>query len=172
MTRFFTGFAVSDGSIFIGGNDDGVYVSTNKGSNWKSVNEGLSDTRITSLADFGPWLFAGSQSSGMWKRYTSEMLVHVQHAKLYPPRGYRLDQNYPNPFNPTTVIHFALTATTTVRIKVFDLFGRDIETLVDERLEAGDHSVSFDGRRCSSGTYFYSLSANGYSVVRKMMLVK
>lgn len=90
------------------------------------------------------------------------------------PSDYTLRQNYPNPFNPTTVISYQLPVSNRVSLKVFDLLGREVATLVDGRVSAGAHQVSFDASGLSSGMYIYQLlSADGsVSLTRKMMLIK
>ncbi len=88
------------------------------------------------------------------------------------PQGYNLDQNYPNPFNPTTQISFEIGQAGMTTLKVYDLLGREVATLVNSDLPAGSHSVDFDATNLASGTYMYRLEANGYVLTRKMMLVK
>ncbi len=88
------------------------------------------------------------------------------------PTSIELMQNYPNPFNPTTSIRFALPSSETVRLKVFDVLGREIAQLAEGRFEAGIHEVRFDARQLSSGTYFYSLEAGTHREIKKMMLMK
>jgi len=88
------------------------------------------------------------------------------------PQDYMLYQNYPNPFNPTTTITFAITKATRVELKVFDLMGRVVKTLVDEKMPAGKHKVVFDATGLPSGVYYYRLRADGRVFTRKMMLVK
>ncbi len=88
------------------------------------------------------------------------------------PREYSLSQNFPNPFNPTTAINYRLPAVSNVSLKVYDVLGREVATLVDGRQNAGTYSVKFDGSRLATGVYFYRLKAGGYSAVRKLMLVK
>jgi tetratricopeptide (TPR) repeat protein len=80
--------------------------------------------------------------------------------------------NYPNPFNPTTVIRFSLPTEGHVSLKVYDMLGRDISTLVNQNRTAGNHQVSFDASNLPSGMYLYKLEAAGKSIVRKMMLVR
>ena len=88
------------------------------------------------------------------------------------PQGYNLDQNYPNPFNPTTQISFEIGQSGMTSLKVYDLLGREVATLVNSELPAGSHSVNFDAANLASGTYMYRLEANGFVLTRKMMLVK
>ncbi len=85
---------------------------------------------------------------------------------------YRLFQNYPNPFNPATSIKFALPKQGLVTLKIYDMFGREIRTLVNEIKSAGNYSVDFNASELSSGIYFYKLKTNDFSDVRKMILVK
>ena len=88
------------------------------------------------------------------------------------PFLFRLDQNYPNPFNPSTTIQYQLPARTHVVLKLYDLLGRDVRTLVDERQTAGDHRVTLDASRLASGVYFYRLEAGTYRETRKLLLLK
>ncbi len=88
------------------------------------------------------------------------------------PANYSVSQNYPNPFNPSTKINFALPKQGLVTIKVYDMLGKEIETLVNEVKSAGQYTVDFDGSRLSSGVYFYRIQANDFVDVKRMMLVK
>lgn len=88
------------------------------------------------------------------------------------PENYSVSQNYPNPFNPTTKINFALPKQGLVTIKVYDLLGKEVETLVNEVKSAGKYTVDFNGSKLSSGVYFYRIQANDFVDVKRMMLVK
>lgn len=88
------------------------------------------------------------------------------------PVGYALGQNYPNPFNPTTVISYSLPVRTSVTLRVYDVLGKEIATLVDERQNAGIHSTTFDAGGLSSGVYFYRLTAGSFVETKKLMLMK
>ncbi len=88
------------------------------------------------------------------------------------PRAFALEQNYPNPFNPKTGIRYQVSGVSDVKLVVFDLLGREVAVLVDERKAAGLYEVSFDGRGLSSGVYFYRLTAGSFTQIRAMMLVK
>ncbi|MFA5011785.1 MAG: YCF48-related protein [Ignavibacteria bacterium] len=88
------------------------------------------------------------------------------------PQDYSVSQNYPNPFNPTTKINFSLPKQGLVTIKVYDLLGKEIETLVNEVKSAGKYTVDFNGSKLSSGVYFYRIQANDFVDVKRMMLVK
>ena len=82
------------------------------------------------------------------------------------PEGYALTQNYPNPFNPTTLINYQLPVASNVTLKVFDVLGREIATLVDGMKEAGDYTISFDGSHLSSGVYFARIAAQGKNAIQ------
>jgi uncharacterized protein (DUF1501 family) len=88
------------------------------------------------------------------------------------PVAFSLEQNYPNPFNPTTVINYQLPASNDVKIEVFDMLGRKISTLVNERKAAGAYQVNFNAANLSSGTYLYRLQAGSFVETKKMLLVK
>ena len=85
---------------------------------------------------------------------------------------YSLSQNYPNPFNPATVISYSVAENSLITLKVYDVIGNEISELLNEVKEPGNYSVSFDASSLSSGIYFYTLKANGYSLTKKMLLAK
>lgn len=85
---------------------------------------------------------------------------------------YELSQNYPNPFNPTTEINFAIPTSEHVSLKVYDLSGKLLRTLVDDFRTAGSYRVNFNARNLSSGVYFYKLTSGSYTQVKKMTLIK
>ncbi|MBC8042326.1 MAG: esterase-like activity of phytase family protein [Rhizobacter sp.] len=88
------------------------------------------------------------------------------------PRGFALAQNYPNPFNPATVISYQVPVAGEVKLKIFDVLGREVATLVNTKQAAGTYSVSFNAAGLTSGTYLYKLEAGNYSETKKMLLVK
>jgi beta-xylosidase len=83
-----------------------------------------------------------------------------------------LGQNYPNPFNPSTVISYQLPVTSTVTLKIFDILGRDVATLVNEEKFAGIYKIIFDAAGLAGGVYFYSLQAENVLLTRKFILIK
>jgi hypothetical protein len=85
---------------------------------------------------------------------------------------FTLSQNYPNPFNPTTAISFELPAVSHVTLRVYDLLGREVKTLVEGFGQPGSHTVTFDGGNLASGVYFYQLRAQGYILTKKLMVLK
>ncbi len=89
------------------------------------------------------------------------------------PSAFALQQNYPNPFNPTTTIRFAVSGLGLVSLKVFDVLGREVATLLNnEAMEAGTHEVTFDANRLTSGVYFYRITVGEFSETKKLLLMK
>jgi hypothetical protein len=86
--------------------------------------------------------------------------------------NFSLDENYPNPFNPSTTIRFSLPENGVTTLKVYDISGSEVSSLVDGNLEAGEHEVNFNASNLASGTYFYRLTSGSFTDVKKMMLVK
>lgn len=86
--------------------------------------------------------------------------------------GFTLEQNYPNPFNPSTTIRYSLPSAGEIKLTVFDVFGSEVETLVNQRQPAGNYSIDFDASHFSSGIYFYKLSAGNLSQTKKLILIK
>jgi hypothetical protein len=162
-------FAVSGTDIFAGTAGGGVFLSTNCGTRWTEVNTGLTNIYILSLAVTGTNLFAGSEGGGVWRRPLSE-IVSVGVASSRVSRGFALVQNYPNPFNPCTTIRYALPNASRVTLLVYDLLGRQVSGLVNGKMEAGIHDVTFDGSSLASGMYFYRLQTGDFVATKRLVL--
>ena len=114
--------------------------------------------------------------SGLFYRYNKN-LIGVRKLESKIPENFRLEQNYPNPFNPITKVKFNIgqevrSQKSEVRIIVYDILGKEIQTLVNDKFEPGIYEVDFDGSNLSSGIYFYQLTAGDFRQVRKMVLLK
>jgi hypothetical protein len=88
------------------------------------------------------------------------------------PTEFRLEQNYPNPFNPTTVISYSIPHSSSVTLKVYDVIGKKVSSLVNQNQQAGKYDVSFDASGLSNGVYFYTIIAGNFSSTKKMLLIK
>ncbi len=88
------------------------------------------------------------------------------------PKSFSLSQNYPNPFNPTTVIKYSVPRNGYVTLKIYNLMGQLVATLVNGQLSAGSYKTDFDASKLSSGVYFYKLNVDGFMMTKKMMLLK
>ncbi|MEO8515063.1 MAG: T9SS type A sorting domain-containing protein [Ignavibacteria bacterium] len=102
----------------------------------------------------------------------TSMLVGIQQISSDIPNQFSLSQNYPNPFNPSTKIQFALPKSTYVQIIVYDELGRELETIVNEQLNAGTYQMDWNAANFPSGVYYYKLTAGSYSDTKKMVLIK
>jgi hypothetical protein len=162
-----------DGTNLFAGTSGGVFLSTNNGTSWTEVNSGLPpNTYVTELAVSGNNLFAGTRGTGVWRRLLSEMITSFDPVVRELPREFLLHQNYPNPFNPSTTIKFELPRTSHVSLSVYDMLGREVSVLVNERRDAGIHEVKFDGTSFASSMYFYRIQAGDFVSTKRMLILK
>jgi hypothetical protein len=89
-----------------------------------------------------------------------------------PPQEYTLSQNFPNPFNPSTTIEYQITRSGMTTLKVYNVLGQEVASLVDGVVTAGNHQVTFDASRLSSGIYFYTLRSGNFTATKKLTLLK
>jgi photosystem II stability/assembly factor-like uncharacterized protein len=156
----------------------GVYRSTDYGDTWHQINSGLPTWDIRSVAvDKVDYLYAGTWGYSLYKTTTSTVISVEEENEL--PTTFYLEQNYPNPFNPSTVISYQIPASlntskgrTLVTLKVYDVLGNEIATLVDEYREAGRNEVTFDASKLASGMYLYRLQAGSFIQTKKMILLR
>lgn len=168
----------ASGNMFTGSDQDGVFMSKDNGATWTAVNDSLGDLEMESLAiDASGQLYAGTYTSGVFRAYrTTGGTTGISASQAGIPKEYGLSQNYPNPFNPTTTISYQLPASGNVTLRVYDILGRGVSTLVDGRENAGRYAITFDGSRLASGVYFYRLIAEGngkrFVSTKKLLLMK
>lgn len=152
-----------------------VYRTTNDGETWDSVGTSFPFEVLSMAADKDGYMYVGT--NGLYK--SQSQITTVSDHEL-PPTTFTLHQNYPNPFNPSTVISYQLPVNSVVTLKVFDLLGREVATLVNEEKPAGSYTVQFKGTDLSSGVYFYRMQARqteggqagNFSQVKKLLLQK
>jgi hypothetical protein len=164
--------AVGGTAIFAGTSFGGVYVSTNGGSSWATFNEGYPFTGIYSLEAGDTYLYVGSLQSGFWRRPLSDVVTGIAEGGRLLPETFRLEQNYPNPFNPTTRIRFVVARTGPVSLRVYDLLGREVATMVDGVLNPGAYERTFDARGLAGGIYFFRLQAGAFTETKKFVLMR
>ena len=109
--------------------------------------------------------------SGFWCQAV-QTSTDVEQISEVIPKEFRLHQNYPNPFNPQTTISFALPKSTHVRLLLFDMLGRSVATLVDEKMQPGIHKVTFNATGMPTGIYFYRIETEQFTRVKKALFVK
>ncbi len=158
-------------NLFIASTVGNVYYMNTGERQWHSITEGLPTKTVTSMVIDDSVLFAGVDG-GVWKRRISEILTSIGLKPAATPSGFLLEQNFPNPSNPSTVIRYALPYECFVTLKIVDILGREIATLVDREQYRGSYSVTFSGEHLSSGIYFYQLRAGRYAQTKKLVLVK
>jgi hypothetical protein len=122
--------------------------------------------------------------SSAFAKNASERIVIVPSSEMPPdppseqissgfiPSAYKLEQSYPNPFNPSTIIRYHLPENGYVKLKIYDILGNEVATLVNEHKEAGYYEVSFDASNLSTGVYFYKLQAGNFVMTKKMLLAR
>jgi hypothetical protein len=146
----------------------------------RTTNSGISWIRQTSptIGDLWGVTFTDSctgtavGSSGRIFRTTTGGVTWVDDRNDILPKQFSLFHNYPNPFNPSTTISYQLTSSSFVTLKVFDLLGREVATLVNEEMKPGRYEKNFDASGLASGVYLYRLQADGFVEVRRLVLVK
>jgi photosystem II stability/assembly factor-like uncharacterized protein len=157
------------------GNDLGVYVTTNGGLNWYEFRTGMPYALVFDLTIVYPnrHIRATTHGNGIYERSLVQNPVGLVSNNNEVPKEFSLSQNYPNPFNPSTNIKFAVPKESNVLLKIFDISGREVFTLVNEKLNAGSYSLKWDASVYSSGVYFYRMTTDGsFAETRKMILVK
>ena len=167
-------------NLFAGTESGGVYLSTNNGNFWLDKSNGFNpNPPIFFMYLHNNFLFAGTNGQSVWRRSYSE-IIGIQNISTEIPTSFSLGQNYPNPFNPSTVVRFSIPEgflpgarrNDRVELKVFDVMGREVQTLVNERLQAGSYEVTFDGSGLNSGVYFYRMVTEGYVETKRMILLR
>jgi len=157
------------------GNDLGVYVTTNGGINWYEYRNGMPYALVFDLTIVYPnrHIRATTHGNGIYERSLIQNPVGIIAKNNETPKEFSLKQNYPNPFNPSTTIKFDVPKESNVLLKVFDIAGREVLTLVNEKLNAGTYSLKWNASVYSSGIYFYRMTTDaGFVETRKMILVK
>ncbi|MDD5362002.1 MAG: T9SS type A sorting domain-containing protein [Ignavibacteria bacterium] len=162
-------------NIFAGTNyysNSYVFLTTNNGVNWLDKSQGFNPvSTVSRLLITNNNIFAGTYSFSVWRRDYSE-IIGIKQISSEIPRMYSLSQNYPNPFNPITNVKFSIVNSGQVILIVYDVQGRELQTLVNESLKPGTYATTFDGSMLTSGVYFYRLTADGYSETKRMVLIK
>jgi hypothetical protein len=163
---------VSGTNIFAGPDYGGIYLSTNYGVTWLEKNQGFTTLpTVSALSSTNDYIFACTEGQLLWRRSHTE-IIEVKNISIEIPSCYKLSQNYPNPFNPATNIRYQITNKSFVMLKIFDIMGREVETLVNKKQNAGTYEATWDASNYPSGLYFYKLEAGDFSQVKKMILLK
>jgi photosystem II stability/assembly factor-like uncharacterized protein len=171
---------------FIAATSNGIW--SNSGDSWSQLpnNENKLNHPVNTLASIqSPFnklsftdvssddiVLAGTGGAGIyWLQLPAEQ-VGVDEMVVQLPESFGLSQNYPNPLNPSTKINYSIPQTSFVKLKVYNILGKEIETLVNEEKPAGNYEVEFYANDLSSGVYFYRLEAGGFSDTKKFILLR
>jgi hypothetical protein len=154
-----------------------IYRTTNSGTNWSYQ---IPDTSIKisryDFVDFADqltgWVYRNSPTGIHTVTGGDSIFLSIQQISSEIPSDFVLHQNYPNPFNPVTRIRFDIPVTGDVKLMVYDILGKQVGVLVDERLLTGSYEYTFDASRLSSGVYFYTLRTDKAVLTKKMVLTK
>lgn len=143
------------------------------GNSWDEYNpSGIDLSSIFFIDSNNGWIVG---AGGIWHTELGGVKTDIQDEEFdekYLPNSFILSQNYPNPFNPTTTISYTLPEDGNVQLKIFDVLGREVTTLLDGFSSKGKHSVVWNGRNFSSGIYFYSIIYEGMTLNKKMLMIQ
>ena len=113
-----------------------------------------------------------ASTTGPWTPYWYFTTTSIRSINSNIPSAFKLFDNYPNPFNPTTKIRYELPKNGLVKLVVYDILGKEIETLVNEKQSLGTYEATFNAAQYPSGIYIYKLATDGFSETKKMLYVK
>lgn len=157
----------------------GVYRTTNAGISWSEFNSGVMNNTISVRAlNFNSTIGRVLAGAAHPTVTTGQGLFYydfpsgIGNQNITLPDAFKLNQNYPNPFNPVTTITYAIPNAQHTMLKVYDINGREVRTLVNDIQSAGGYEVRFDGTGLSSGVYFYELVSGNFSDTKSMMIIK
>ncbi len=160
-----------DGTILAAQNFEGVFISYDSGNTWNNFNAGLTNREVRSLViNTSGIAFAGVGSQGVYR--TLDPITPLRNAPPELSKVFELQQNYPNPFNSGTVIKFDVPHPSHVVLNVFDIQGRKVTVLLNQKVTAGKHQMLFDSHGLPSGLYFYQLATDGFTDIKKMVLIR
>ena len=185
--RFRPSYGLDDG-VAAGNTNLRVAYSIDSLATWNGLNQSISDTTnltapptifypdslataITLNSGVGSIYVALARVAGSTENTLENTNTDVN-AQSIKPLSFNLLQNYPNPFNPSTMINFTISQRSLVILKIFNVLGKEVSTLINSEKESGTYTVNFNAGKLSNGVYFYRLTAGNYSSVKKMILMK
>jgi len=158
---------------YTAGTNGSLYKTANNGYAWYKINTGVTNLlqKVFFINENTGWI-AGVNGIILRTANDGHLITSNEDRISSLPDKYFLSQNYPNPFNPSTTISFHLPETGFVSLKIYDLLGNEVKTLINEERHVGEYSVKFDGSNLSSGVYFYRLASGNFSETKKLLLLK
>ena len=146
-----------------------LLMSSDEGRTWKLLGV-YPVPNVFAVAIVGETFYLGG-GEGLWRAPLSGLFTGVVERTTTPP-AFRLQQNYPNPFNPSTRIPFSVESPGFVTLKVYDLLGREVQTLVNDNLQPGSYERTFDASHLAGGVYWYRLQSERYVETRSLLLLR
>ena len=165
---YMEGVATSDGKVYVGAMGIGIFSTADYGATWDLHNQGFQNLVGFALAiGIDGTLYATTVEDV----YKSTGTTDAEN-ESFSLNDFHLEQNYPNPFNPSTTINYNLPVQQQVSLKVYDVLGNEVASLVNGEQNAGSHSINFNAAQISSGVYLYKLDAAEFSETKSMILIK
>ncbi len=150
----------------------GIFRSSDEGINWEDFGDELPFLNsIEKIIIYNDKIVAAT-SGGLWQRDTADVVTQIEEQENSLLSEFKLQQNYPNPFNPSTAINFSVPEPGIVTLKIIDLLGREVETVVDEFKPAGNYNIIFNADNLTNGIYFYRMTSGSNVITRKMVLLR
>ena len=165
--RFLASSFATDGTNVFFSEQGSIYLFNKNTNTW--IPEGSLGSPILVC---GNYLFSGSLGTGVWKLDITNITSVAEQIPGTFPTSYSLEQNYPNPFNPSTIITYKLPIKSLVSLKIYDILGDEVGTMVDKVQNAGSHEVIFNASGLASGVYIYKLTAGNFIDEKKLVLMK
>ena len=172
---YYTSIFVYDETLYAISSEENTAVYKLTGDQWNEVDFPMPENvRFSSFEAGGANLYAGTYDNGIWRYDPTPSGNNDVAQNVF---SYKLNQNYPNPFNPTTKIKYSIPNVGTsfmkfVQLKVYDVIGNEIATLVNEQKPAGEYEIEFDASNLPSGVYFYQIKAGSFVETKKMILLR
>ena len=139
---------------------------------FQNINPGDSITVYYGMALGSSFSAVQSGLDSALGRYNGTLITEIKENKSFSPSSYKLNQNFPNPFNPSTIISFSIPVQEKVSLKVYNILGMEVSTLLNEVRTSGNYSIRFDAKNFPSGIYFYELKTGNFRDVKKMTILK
>ncbi len=160
------------GKVYVASWASGVFESTDNGNTWTSLGMGGFGVSSLMVPTGSDDLFVGTKEGKIYMSKSTGTATDVNDGLSEVPTKFELNQNYPNPFNPSTTIQFAVPEAGNYSVKVFNVLGQEVATLLNGEIGSGMHKVTFDASDIASGIYVYRLVGNNVNISKKMILTK
>lgn len=156
---------------FIAGSNGFIAKTTDSGENWVQQNSNVNVNLNTLFYINKDTIFAGGENGVLLRTYNGGIIgININGNEI--PAKFKLHQNYPNPFNPVTRINFQVPVSSFVKLSIYDELGREIDILIDDKLNPGDYYINWNSSNFPSGIYFCKMTSNDYTQSIKMSVVK